>query len=51
MRAVAVLLVLVAYGFLGSVPHPPSPLLGVAYAASGLCLAVAAWRLWIPTFE
>jgi len=50
-RALAVVLVLVAYGFLGAVPHPPSIALGVAYGASALCLAVAAWRLWRRTFD
>ncbi len=49
-RALAVMLVVVAYGFLGAVPHPPSAALGTAYAASALCLAIAAWRLWRQTF-
>ena len=50
-RAVAVCLALVTYAFLHNVPHPPSIALGIAYAISALCLAVAAWRLWWPTMR
>jgi hypothetical protein len=50
-RTFAVLVALVAYAFLYSAPHPPSTALGIAYAVSGLCLAVAAWRLWWPTMR
>ena len=50
-RACAVLLAVVGYVFLLNVPHVPSDALGIAYAASGLCLAVAAWRLWWPTMR
>jgi len=50
-RACAVLLAVVGYAFFASVSHPPSVALGIAYAASGLCLAVAAWRLWWPTMQ
>ncbi len=50
-RALAVLLVLLTHAFLLNVPHPPSPALGVAYALSALCLAIAAWRLWRPTMR
>jgi hypothetical protein len=45
-RALAVLFVVLVHAFLLNVPHPPSPALGVAYAFSALCLAIAAWRLW-----
>ena len=50
-RALAVFLVLVTHAFLLNVPHPASPALGVAYAVSALCLAIAAWRLWRPTMQ
>jgi hypothetical protein len=50
-RSLAVFLVVVAHAFLLNVPHPPSPALGVVYAASALCLAIAAWRLWLPTMQ
>ena len=50
-RACAVLLGVVCYVFLLNVPHAPSDALGIAYAISGLCLAVAAWRLWWPTMQ
>lgn len=50
-RACAVLLAVVCYAFFASVPHPPSVALGIAYAVSGLCLAIAAWRLWWPTMQ
>jgi hypothetical protein len=45
-RALAVLFVVLVHAFVLNVPHPPSPALGVAYAFSALCLAIAAWRLW-----
>lgn len=50
-RAAAVLLGVVCYVFLLSVPQAASGALAIAYAASGLCLAVAAWRLWWPTLQ
>ena len=50
-RACAVLLAVVCYAFLAGVPHAASGALGIAYAVSGLCLAVAAWRLWWPTMQ
>jgi len=50
-RACAVLLGVVCYVFLLNVPHAPSGALGIAYAVSGLCVAVAAWRLWWPTMQ
>ena len=50
-RGCAVLLAVVCYAFLAGVPHAPSGALGVAYAVSGLCLAIAAWRLWWPTLQ
>jgi len=50
-RALAVLLVILTHAFALNVPHPPSTALGVAYAVSALCLAIAAWRLWRPTMH
>jgi hypothetical protein len=50
-RALAVTLVVVAHGFLLNVPHPPSTALGVAYAGSVVCLAVAAGLLWRRTMD
>ena len=50
-RACAVLLAVVCYAFFAGVPHAPSGALGTAYAVSGLCLAIAAWRLWWPTLQ
>jgi hypothetical protein len=50
-RAGAVLLGVVTYTFLLSVPQAPSAAQAIAYAVSGLCLAVAAWRLWWPTMQ
>lgn len=50
-RACAVFLGIVTHAFLLNVPHPPSVALGVAYAVSAACLAVAAWRLWWPTMR
>ena len=50
-RACAVLLAVVCYVFVLNVPHALSGALGIAYAAAGLCLAVAAWRLWWPTMQ
>jgi CBS-domain-containing membrane protein len=45
-RALAVLLVVVAYTFLLNLPHPPSAALGVGYGVSAVCSACAAWLLW-----
>lgn len=39
------------YGFLFNLPHPPSTALGFADGASAVCLAIAAWRLWLPTMD
>ena len=50
-RALAILLIIVAHTFLLNLPHPPSVTLGVAYGASALCSAAAAWRLWWRTFD
>ena len=50
-RAAAVLLGVVTYTFLLSVPQASTTALAIAYAVSGLCLAVAAWRLWWPTMQ
>jgi hypothetical protein len=50
-RALAITLVVVAHGFALNVPHPPSAALGVAYAGSVVCLAVAAGLLWRRTMD
>lgn len=50
-RACAVFLGIMTHAFLLNVPHPPTFALGVAYAVSAACLAVAAWRLWWPTMR
>ena len=50
-RALAVLLVAVAHGFLLNLPHPPSVELGFAYGASVVALAVAAGLLWRRTMD
>ncbi len=50
-RASAVLLAVVCYMFFAGVPHAPSGALAIVYAVSGLCLAIAAWRLWWPTMQ
>ncbi len=50
-RALAVLLVVVAHGFLLNLGHPASTALGIAYAACVVCLAAAAWMLWRRTME
>lgn len=50
-RALAILLIVVAHAFLLNLPHTPSVALGVAYGASTLCSAAAAWRLWCRTFD
>ena len=50
-RGLAILFVVLTHAFVLNVAHPPSPALGVAYAISALCLAVAAWRLWRPTMQ
>lgn len=50
-RALAIVLGVVTYAFLSTAPHAPSTALGIAYAVSGVCGAVAAWRLWWPTMR
>ena len=50
-RACAVMLAVVCYVVLAGVPHAASGALGIAYGVSGLCLAIAAWRLWWPTMQ
>lgn len=50
-RALAVILVVVAHGFLLSVGSPPTVALGFAYGASGVFSAAAAWMLWRRTMD
>lgn len=45
-RALAVILVVVAHGFLLNLGHPATTALGFAYGASIICLGVAAALLW-----
>lgn len=50
-RTLSILLAVVCYAFLLNVPNPPSVVLGIAYGAAAICLAVAAWRLMARTMD
>lgn len=51
VRALAVLLVVVAHAFLLNLGNPASTTLRFAYAASFVCLAAAAGLLWYRTMD
>jgi len=51
VRALAVILVVVAHAFLRNVAHPATTALGFAYAGSAVALAAAAGLLWYRTMD
>lgn len=51
LRCCAIFLVVVAHAFLLNLGHPASVLLGFAYAACVVLLAVAAFLLWRRTLD